>query len=1110
MKKKPNGHPSYQTKNPLSKILLTMKLTTLLLLVACLQVSAHVEAQRITYTRKNTSFETVFKAIRKQTGYEFLYNTAMLENLKLHNLELKNVPLENALDKIFNGKNLTYSILGKTIVVRKKEQSATPAPEKLMLMQVQGTVVDSATGQPLVGVTLKVKSSTMGTATDADGHFSLNIPEDAVLIVSYLGYTPKEVAVNGRSNLRIELSAAVTGLTQLVVVGYGVQEKESLTGSLDVIDDSQLKNVASPTVENMLNGKAPGVYVASGSGQPGSRASVRIRGQVTLSGSTSPLWVIDGVIVGKDAGDLNPDDIASISILKDAASTAIYGSQGANGVVLVTTKKPKDQALAVNLSTKIGFNELNNGNMQMMNGSELYDYYASFQNADVISFPRWNPDLRNSNFDWWNLATRKGLTQQYNLSLNGGNETLRNYLSLGYYNEKGAVKGYDYKKYNVRLNTVYKPLDWLTIKTTLSGAKRDVSDHQYSVTAMYSNLPWDSPYDKDGNLVPNRYSGWVNSAGTNYLYDLQWNHSANTNYQLMGIFGFDIRFTNWLTFSSVNSYRQNLYSSSGYVDPRSDAGLSVQGRISDYRSNNARRYTNQLLRFNKTWGKHHLKALAGYEFTDYRAKTLDVSGIGFIPGFEVLDVVSKPEKTDGGISEWAVQSMLSKASYDYDSRYLIEASFRRDGASNFGDNAKYGNFFSVSGGWNIFKEKWFSTDWVNNLKLRASYGSVGNRPSALYPQYDLYSVSSSYNESPGALISQIGNRDLTWEKTFTSGVGVDAGLFDDRLYFTFDYYVKNTKNILYRVPISGLTGVTSIWRNIGEMKNNGIELNIGGDIIRKDNLRWSVNVNLGHNKNELTKLYKTKDENGDFVVKPVIIGDGLGIAGSAQRLLLPGKPVDSYYLIEWAGVNPDNGAPMWYKITKDDEGHVVSKEKTENYSEATYTIVGSASPDIFGGFSTSLEYKNFDLNALFGYSVGGKIYNYSRQEYDADGAYTDRNQMKLMDGWSRWEKPGDIATHPVAKYNNTDHGNSPSSRYLENGSYLKLRSLTIGYNIALPKWKIKNARIFLSGQNLLTITKYSGVDPEIPVDSDGTILSSTGPGVYPAKRLFMFGLNVSF
>ncbi|MCH5687958.1 TonB-dependent receptor [Niabella sp. W65] len=361
-------------------------------------------------------------------------------------------------------------------------------------------------------------------------------------------------------------------------------------------------------------------------------------------------------------------------------------------------------------------------------------------------------------------------------------------------------------------------------------------------------------------MVPHRSSLWVNSAGTNYLYDLQWDHSENKNYELMGNLDFEVKLTNWLTFSSVNSYRYNTYSASGYSDPRSNSGLNVNGRLTDYRDEYARRYTNQMFTVNRTWNKHVLYAVAGYEFNDYYAKTLDVYGTGFIPGFEVLDVVSKPERTRGNITEWAVQSYLSKVNYTYDNRYLLEASLRRDGASNFGDNAKYGNFFSVSGGWNINKERWFKADWVNILKLRASYGSAGNRPNTLYPQYSLYSVSAaaSYNEAPGALISQIGNKDLTWERTYTTGVGMDMAFLDNRLRMTLDYYNKNTDNILYMVPISGLTGVTSIWRNIGEMNNKGFELSIGGDIIRNEDWLWSLDVNLGRNVNKLTKLYPTK------------------------------------------------------------------------------------------------------------------------------------------------------------------------------------------------------------------------------------------------------------
>lgn len=979
-------------------------------------------------------------------------------------------------------------------------------------ISITGVVTDASSATPIPGVNVVEKNTTNGVATDFDGNYSINVTSGSVLVFSSLGYLSQEITITNQTNIDISLVEDAALLDEVVVVGYSTQKRESLTGSLQTVDGEELRNVTTPSVENMLNGKAPGVFVAPGSGRPGSRGGVVIRGQATLSGTTSPLWVIDGVIVGSGAGELNPEDIESMTILKDAASTSIYGSQGANGVIVVTTKRAKMGKTSVNISTKLGFSQLNNGNTKMMNGAELYDTYASFSNADQISFPRWNADLRNSNFDWWNLATQSGLTRNYNVSIEGGSETLRSFMSVGLYDEQGAVKGYDYKRYNFRFKTEYKPFDWLTVKPALVGSLRDVEDKQYSTTAMYSNLPWDSPFDENGNLVPHRYNGWVNSASTNYLYDLQWNHSANKNYEFMGNFDFDIKLTDWLTFSSVNNIRYNSYKAKGYTDPRSNGGESVGGRITDYRSEYTRQYTNQILRFNKGWDKHYLNGLLAYEFNDYRSETLDVYGTGFIPGFEVLDVVSKPERTKGGINEWAVQSVLFNGNYSYDSKYMGQVSFRRDGASNFGDNAKYGNFFSVSGGWNIDQEDWFKADWVDALKLRVAYGSVGNRPSSLYPQYDLYAVSTGagYNENPGALISQIGNKDLTWEKTYTGGIGVDARFFNDRARLTVDYYEKNTDNILYQVPVTGLTGVTSIWQNIGEMENKGIEVAFGGDIIRNEDFIWSLDVNMGHNVNKLTKLYKTKDASGNYVVRPIIISDGLGIAGSAQRMLEPGRPVDTYYLKEWAGVNSENGLPMWYKVERDNEGNELSRTTTSNYSEATFEKTGKVSPDLFGGFTTALSYKRFDLNAVFGYSIGGKIYNYSRQEYDSDGTYTDRNQMRLRPGWSRWEKPGDIATHPIARYNNQDKGNATSTRFLEKSDFLKMRSLTLGYNLDLSQYNIDNLRISFTGENLFTITDYSGVDPEIPVNDNGAIMGSTGPGVYPATRKFMLGLNLKF
>lgn len=981
--------------------------------------------------------------------------------------------------------------------------------ETVAQQAISGTVKD-ANGLGIPGVTVTVKGTTKVTSTDNAGNFSIQAKTGDILVINFIGYTTKEVTVTGASLGNITLNESSETLGELVVVGYSVQKKESLTGSLSTISGDKLKNVTSPNVQNLLAGKAPGLFVAPGSGRPGSVGAVIIRGQATLGGTTSPLWVIDGVIVGSSPGDINPEDIENLTVLKDAASTAIYGSQGANGVVVVTTKRAKAGQMSIDISSRAGLTSLTNGNLQVMNGAELYDYYASFANASTISFPRWKPELRNSNFDWWDLATKQGFNQNHNISIQGGTEKLQSFLSVGYYDESGAVRGYDYERYNFRLNTVYKPYHWLTVKPSIVGSRRAVDDKQYSVTSMYSNLPWDSPYDANGNLVPHRSSLWVNSASTNYLYDLQWNKSANTNYEFMGNFDFDIKINKNFTFSSVNNYRYNTYAGSSYTDPRSNGGQSVNGRVTDYRSEYTRRYTNQILRYQNSWGKHDLNALAGYEFNDYSGKTLDAYGTGIVPGFEVLDVTAKPERTKGGISEWAMQSLFFNPNYTYDGKYLLQFSFRRDGASNFG--VKYGNFFSVGGGWNVNREKWFKVNQINNLKLRAAYGTVGNRPNSLYPQFDLYSVSTSasYNGIPGLLISTPGNKDLTWEQTYTAGAGLDLAAFNNRLRFSFDYYVKNTDNIITGVRISALTGVTQMDQNVGKMRNKGIEINLGGDVIRTSDFRWSLDINLGHNKNKLTDIYKTRNADGTYSAKDIILDDNLGVAGSASRLLKIGLPVDTYYLKEWAGVNTTDGKPMWYIVTRDANGKETARTTTSDYSKATFEILDKASPDIFGGINTSLSWKNFDMNAVFGYSIGGKVYNYSRQEYDSDGTYTDRNQMKLMDGWSRWQKPGDVATHPVARYNNQDKGNLVSSRFVESNDFFRLRSLALGYNFNLKKYNVKNLRVFLTGENLFVITKYSGVDPEIPTSDSGSVLFSTGPAVYPMTRKFMLGLNVSF
>jgi TonB-linked SusC/RagA family outer membrane protein len=960
----------------------------------------------------------------------------------------------------------------------------------------KGKVVDEK-GIPVPGVNVIIKGSTKGVQTDMDGSFAIEVPNDnTVLVFTFLGMQDQEMVV-GNGILKIIMKEAGQVMDEVVVIGYSKVKKESLTGSLQSLDNKKIVDVTTPSVENMLAGKASGVYVNTGGGQPGAVGKIIIRGRTTVNGSTDPLWVIDGVIVGNSSANMNPADIETLTVLKDAASTAVYGSQGANGVILVTTKSGKAGKSTISFSAKSALATLNNGNFSIMNGSQLYDLFDSFPNKqDFQNVWWWKPELRNKNFDWWKNGSQTGIAQDYNLSISGGGENFKSYVSVGVYNETGAIKGYDFKKYNGLMKFEYKPNNWFTIRPQVNLTKQTSYDKQHSVGALYGNMPWDSPYLPDGSLVGNAPNPtWVNTTGSNYLYDLQWNYGESESYTVRANLDFDAKLTSWLTFASVNNYIFGNSTSMYYADPRSSGGLAVKGRIDDNFDMYNRIYTNQLLKFNKSFGKHSFNAVAGYEWNEYSRKFSQTSSTGIPPGIIVPDAAAIPEKVAGNRSQWAVQSMLSNLNYSYDNRYLAQLSFRRDGASNFGKNAQYGNFFSVSGGWNIHNEAFFHADYVNNLKLRASYGSVGNRPNSLYPHLPLYSFSQSYNENPGALISQLANPDLSWEKTFTAGIGLDAKFFD-RVSLTLDYYNKNTSDLLYRVPLPGVIGITSIWRNVGAVNNRGFEASLNVDIIKSKDLNWSIDANIGTNKNKVTDLYGTKQE--------IIVGDGSGIAGSANKLLKPGVDVDSWYLTEWAGVDPTNGKPQWFTTAANGE-----RVKTSNYADASKNqkVIGSYTPDFFGGFSTNLNYKNFDFAAIFSYSVGGEIYNYARAEFDSDGAYTDRNQMNLHSGWSRWEKPGDIATHPQAIYDNNSQSNKASSRFLETGTYLKMRSITFGYNMPVDRLHIKNLRLYVAGENLFTITHYSGVDPEIPPIDNA--ITGVATQVYPQTRKIVMGLNLT-
>ncbi len=967
-----------------------------------------------------------------------------------------------------------------------------------------GTVLDE-NGAPVIGVV--VTSATNQTAvTDGEGYFRLSpVAVGETLHFSTLGMTPQDVVFRGQP-LVVTMVVDATSIEDVIVVGYGTVRKSDMTGAVAVLGDTKLKTVTTPRVEDMLNGKVPGVFVGSGTSQPGSTGVIIIRGKTSINASTNPLWVIDGVIMGTAAGDINPADIESMTVLKDAASTAIYGSQGSNGVIIVTTKKGRAGKATVSLSAKAGMNYMNEGNLKMMNGAQLYDLFNAFPNREAIG--GWfTPDVRNRNFSWKDAISQTGVTQDYNISIRGGTDKLTAYASLGYYDETGTVKGFDYSRYSGRLNVDWKVFDWLTVKPSVSIARRDLDNQQLDPSVMYNYLPWNSAYNEDGTLVGRGNEAtpaWVGSNGSSSLYNRQWNYSWDRFHEAIASFDFTVKITDWLAFESVNNYRMNTFRGFAYTDPRT-LDNTQGGSIYNATNEASRYYFNHLLRFNKTFNEdHHVTAIAAYEWNSYYYDAFNTTKLGIPVGADNLALAATPSTTSGSVSDWAMQSYFLNATYAYQNRFFAQASVRRDGSSRFGEDNRYGTFFSVSGSWNIHEENFFENarNTVNQLKLRASYGSTGNLPGELYGNYDTYSLSASYayNGENGALMSGLaGNKEMTWETTYTTNVGIDLSMWNSRLNVTLDVYDKATSGLLWSTPLPSVWGVTSVWRNVGNVNNKGIEISIDGDVIRNENWRWNIGANFGSNKNKVVELFGGMTER-------IASGDS-NIAGSADKLWKVGYDMDTWYLPEWAGVDPTDGTPQWY--TNDENG----REITKSMNNAKPVMLGKYTPKFYGGFNTTLNWKFLDLNAVFSYSYGGKIFNYARVQNDSDGVYLDTNQMALQKGWSRWEKPGDIATHPEPRLGGNNGSNGTSSRFLENASYLKLKNLTLGANIPLESKVISALRVYVSGENLFTITKYSGTDPEIPVDDQGTgnyKISGTGRALYPGVTRVMFGVNLTF
>ncbi|RBI89720.1 SusC/RagA family TonB-linked outer membrane protein [Elizabethkingia miricola] len=885
-------------------------------------------------------------------------------------------------------------------------------------------------------------------------------------------------------------------IEDVVIVGYKTQKKSSLTAAVSIISDKKLKDANTSDVSSLLQGKAAGVQVMQGGGAPGSSATVQVRGTSTINGPSQALWVVDGVMMN-DVPNLDPNQIESINILKDATSTALYGSRGANGVVQVFTKSGSGKG-TMTVSVNNAFNTFTNGRFKLMNGTQLYDNFVALKNAPAI--PK---ELRNNGYDWLKNGTQTGVVQNYTIDFRGSSQNSKTYISGNYYDESGTVKGYDFNRLSFRINHDQTVKPWLTLKPKLSVAYTQGKDRQGSLYEMYLNMPWDSPYDANGNLInPYSYNGtWYGRDRANYLHDLQWNYGKSNQLDLLGNFDAEIKFTDYLKFVSTNNITYKNYDDMSYVDMRSISGESNKGSLTESYVKDISKFFNQMIRFDKDFGKSNVNALAAYEYSDRYYKFSRAQVFGVVPGTDIFDTgASTGAKPSGAKYDRAFNALLFNAEYVYDKKYFVQGSLRNESSSAFGAGKRRGLFYSYSLGWNIHKEKFFNFKQVNEWKLRASRGLVGNTPSPNYGWQDLYALTQKYNGEIGATWSQLGNPALTWESIYQNNIGTDLRMFNNRLTLNVDYFNNKTKNLLMRVTLPSLTGVDRQYLNVGDVRNKGWEFNFNYAIIKKQDLSWDLGFNISTYQNRVLSTRNNATQ----------ILDNYHVA-------MTGYDVNSFYMRKWMGVNSDNGKGQWEVVNADG-----SRSLTTNYNAATVQVVGASTPDYYGSVSTNLTIKNFYLNANFYFSQGGQIYNSTRELFDSDGAYPYYNQMVLKDSWSRWQKPGDVATHPEAIYNNNTLVNKPSSRYLEDASYVKLRSLRIGYNfpasLAEKIW-VKNASIYIMGENLFTITKFSGVDPEVGAygSRDITLDTSTGGNysgnanvIYPVPRRISLGFNFSF
>ncbi len=1108
----------YCFKNPRFKqIFRIMRISTFLLMV-CVFCSyagnAHSQNAKVSIRMNNVKLDKILNEIENQTDYLFIYNNQVDIN-KITSVKVKNEAVAQVLDKILSGTGINYELEGTHIILTTEAIKDLHAQQQAKT--VTGTVTD-VSGEPIIGANIRIKGTTTGTITDIDGNFSIEAEPQSVIEVSYIGYLTQETVINNQKSIRFLLKEDTKTLDEVVVIGYGVQKKADLTGSVANINTEKLNTQSNANIGQALQGKIAGVDIVSQGSAPGSGTRIMVRGIGTLN-NASPLYIVDGMYMNS-IDHINPNDIASIDVLKDASSAAIYGSRAANGVIIVTTKEGSNTEgkPIIDLSVNLGIST----------ASKFLDMLDAKGWAEVTTIARqaigkpaldMATDLANKpDNDWQDIMFRPALMQNYNLSVKGGGKYSTYYTGLGYFNQDGIVKGTNYQRYNIQSKNDYKRGIFSAGTNLIISFSHDKPLHQElrggMIGTILQSVPTLEKYDdtREGGYG-GTYGDVVNIPHPLAIIDDNIMDRYNENVKIFANLYAQIELFKGLKYKLNLTPDFSFERYKNYLN-KYDFGLATNSitQLTERQRRRRNILVENLLTFDRTFGEHKISALAGYTYQDSRFRHIQAYGEGLPQGLEEIDAATTNRSNEGNSWRSVLTSILGRVFYSYQNKYLFTATIRRDGSSKFGKNNRYGYFPSFSLGWNVAEEKFMeNVHWLDQLKLRGGYGVLGNQEIDNYQYSSTITTGINYPDGNGGLLQgafpkNFANPDIKWEETAMTNVGIDFMAFNNRLSLTADYYVKNTKDILLTVPIpisSG--GANDPIRNAGKIRNNGFEFNLGWMDQPNPDISYGINLIGSFNKN---KVIAMGSESGS-------IKGGSTNQNITTSETKAGYPIGGYWLISTAGYfNSQEEVDAYAKDGKKiqpaaEPGDIkfVDANNDGVINDDDRVFQGSPFPDFTFALNGNMRYKNFDLSIGLQGVLGNKIYNATRQTLE-DVTKGSNFLASCLDYWTPENKN---ASHPRLTWDDPNRNTrAESDRYLENGSYLRLRSVQLGYTFPQTWFKgaIQHARVYINAENLFTITSYSGYSPD--VNADNANYRGFDNFIYPTNRTFMLGLNVTF